>query len=472
MSNEKTLLERWLPLRFSGSDETRFQRQYETRFINQIRTSLLLAVVLIAAYGILDKVLMVDAQRVLLIRFAFCVPVVILGYALTFIPLFRTRIQPLVALVSVLTGVGITTMTGVAANPARYLYYAGLILVLIYVYTFIRLQFSYALGVSLLLTAYYEILAIYIVPIEFGVLLSNTFMLVSCNVVGAVACYKLEDGVRIDCAQQWLLAEQTAEIQKQQELAESLLLNALPPQVAEELKQKGTVAPRYHDSVSILFTDFKGFTESTTRISAEELIFRLNDYFTAFDTVMERYHLEKLKTIGDSYLCVGGLLAPLPSHAVDSVLAAFEIIEEVEARGTQVTTDWSIRIGLHTGPVISGIVGIRRFAFDVWGESVNLASRFESGGSPNRVNLSASSFARVKDFFECEYRGKLPTKEGHEHEMYFAIGVLPALLVEIENGIPVGFARRYKTYFHRDLTVFPKSLLSRRTPAKQQQSGN
>jgi class 3 adenylate cyclase len=241
------------------------------------------------------------------------------------------------------------------------------------------------------------------------------------------------------------IESQNTEIRKQQELAETLLLNVLPPSVAAELKEKGAVDPRYHDDVTVLFTDFQGFTLSTEKLAAEELVSSLHEYFTAFDKVSHRYGLEKLKTIGDSYMCVAGLPERRPSHAVDALLAAFEILEEVKRAHSKGLPPWSIRIGVHTGPVISGVVGIRKFAFDIWGESVNFASRMESSGSPNRVNLSAATYSKVKDFFECESRGKVATKEGREFEMYFAVGPVPSL------SSPEAFSARYEKYFQRKL---------------------
>jgi class 3 adenylate cyclase len=240
------------------------------------------------------------------------------------------------------------------------------------------------------------------------------------------------------------IEQQNAEIRKQQELAETLLLNVLPQSVAAELKEKGAVDPRYHDDVTVLFTDFQGFTLSTENLAAEELVSSLHEYFTAFDKVIHCHGLEKLKTIGDSYMCVAGLPERRASHAVDALLAAFEIIEEVRSAHARGLPPWSVRIGVHTGPVISGVVGIRKFAYDIWGESVNFASRMESSGSPNRVNLSAATYSKVKDFFECEPRGKVATKEGREFEMYFAVGPVPAL------NTAEAFAARYAKYFQRE----------------------
>jgi len=222
------------------------------------------------------------------------------------------------------------------------------------------------------------------------------------------------------------------------------------------------VSPKYFEDVTILFTDFVGFTTSTEKLAVEELVEVLNDYFTAFDQIVARYHIEKLKTIGDSYMCISGLPTRNPAHPVDTVMAAFEMLHAVEERERQKHgAQWKVRIGIHTGPVIAGVVGINKFAFDIWGDTVNYSSRMESSGQANRINLSERTHSRIKDFFECEYRGKVLTKEKRELDMYFANGILPSLInggasTEIP---PPAFLRRYKVYFQKEPPSFPRFLL-------------
>jgi class 3 adenylate cyclase len=190
-------------------------------------------------------------------------------------------------------------------------------------------------------------------------------------------------------------------------VSESLLLNILPGEVADELRAKGMVSPKYFEDVTILFTDFVGFTLSTEKLAAEELVELLHDYFTAFDQIVARYKIEKMKTIGDSYMCISGLPMRNPAHPVDMVMAAFEMLEAVrERQRPDRLAQWRVRIGIHTGPVIAGVVGINKFAFDIWGDTVNYSSRMESSGEAGRINLSERTYSRVKDFFQCEHRGK------------------------------------------------------------------
>lgn len=246
------------------------------------------------------------------------------------------------------------------------------------------------------------------------------------------------------------------EVDKQKKIADGLLNNILPARVALELHEKGSVDPMYFEDVTIVITDFVGFTLSTEKLSAEELVDILHTYFTAFDGITERYGLEKLKTVGDSYIFVSGMPDRSPSHPVDAVLAAFEMIEVVQKMGSKLV-DWQIRIGIHTGPVIAGVVGIRKFAFDIWGDSINLASRMESSGAPNRINVSERTYARIKDFFACEPRGRVATKDKRDVEMYFANGIAASLLKPSESIFP--FNRRYKIYFQKEPRAFPQHLL-------------
>jgi class 3 adenylate cyclase len=247
-----------------------------------------------------------------------------------------------------------------------------------------------------------------------------------------------------------------AELEVEKERAETFLLSLMPVEIAAELRQFGTVEPRYFHDVTVLFTDFVGFTAQTEKLAAEDLISLLNGYFSAFDSVIGKFGLEKLKTIGDSYMCVGGLPAETASHPVDAVLAAMQIQEmmhEMNRYSDGIRMD--IRIGIHTGPVVAGVVGMRRFAFDIWGDTVNFSSRMESSGAPGRINISERTHARVKDFFACDPRGKVATKERREHDMYFVKGILPALNNNPEDGVPAAFQRRYRTYFRKDLKSFP-----------------
>ena len=217
----------------------------------------------------------------------------------------------------------------------------------------------------------------------------------------------------------------------------------------------------YFEDVTIAFADFVGFTLSTEQLPADELVSVLHQYFTAFDNIMKRYNLEKLKTIGDCYMFAGGLPIRNPSHPVDLILAAFEMLRVSEEMAKSGPVAWQLRIGVHTGPVVAGVVGIHKFAFDIWGDAVNLSSRMEASGVPGRINLSPNTYARVKDFFSCQKRERVKTKDGREVEMYFVDGIATGLLVN-KNVVPSkSFEQRYRTYFRKDLQAFPEFIVER-----------
>jgi len=213
-----------------------------------------------------------------------------------------------------------------------------------------------------------------------------------------------------------LLDSQKAEI-------ESLLLNILPEEVAHELQKDGIATPRYYDSVSVMFTDFKSFTRIADALSPQEVVSELNACFIAFDDVIEKYALEKIKTIGDSYMCAGGFSAHDITHSTRILKASQEIQQFIENRNNQRASiglePWEIRIGIHTGPVVAGVVGKKKYAYDIWGSTVNIASRMESNGAPGQVNISADTYELVKDKFNCTYRGKIYAKNVGEIDMYF-----------------------------------------------------
>jgi len=201
--------------------------------------------------------------------------------------------------------------------------------------------------------------------------------------------------------------------------SDELLLNILPLEVAEELKEKGTTSAQLHDEVSVLFTDFVNFTANAERIGVQELLNELNECFTAFDQIMERYGLEKIKTIGDAYLAVSGLPASNPQHAKNAILAAKDILAFVQERRARKANALDIRIGINSGPVVAGIVGVKKFAFDIWGDAVNTAARMEQNSMPGKINISASTYQLVKNDFDCVARGTIQTKGKGAIEMYF-----------------------------------------------------
>jgi adenylate cyclase len=211
-------------------------------------------------------------------------------------------------------------------------------------------------------------------------------------------------------------------IESEKKRSNELLLNILPEETAAELKTYGKVEAQKFDSVTVLFTDFVGFTAFAENLSPEKLVETVDFYFSKFDTIIDKYELEKIKTIGDSYMCAGGLPFVTFDHAYKMILAAQEMLDfvsmsKVENQSQHIRFD--IRIGINTGPVVAGIVGTKKFAYDIWGDTVNIASRMESNSESGKINISENTYQLVKDRLDCECRGSITVKNRGEMKMYF-----------------------------------------------------
>ena len=226
----------------------------------------------------------------------------------------------------------------------------------------------------------------------------------------------------------------TKEIEKQKEIIEaaklqsdSLLLNILPGEIADELKKFGKSYARKHDQVSVLFADIKGFTSIAEKLTPVKLVTQLDEVFGAFDNIIAKHGMEKIKTIGDAYMCACGLPLADNENAIKSVNAALDMQQFIKGFGAankiQNLPVFEIRIGIHTGPLVAGVVGLKKFAYDIWGDAVNLASQMEQHSEPGKVNISGETYSLVKNSFNCTYRGKIETKSKGEVDMYFVDSV-------------------------------------------------
>lgn len=234
---------------------------------------------------------------------------------------------------------------------------------------------------------------------------------------------QLSDSFKTIQQQMSVVESQKQEIAVEKAKSDRLLENILPKEIAKELKTNGEAASRSFEEVTVLFTDFKDFTQFAENMSPEDLVKELNTCFCAFDEIMLRNGVEKIKTIGDAYMCAGGLPIPNKTHSTDVVKAAKEVLEFMEELKTQHIKDntkyLELRIGIHTGPVVAGIVGINRFQYDIWGDTVNMASRIESNGEVGKVNISDSTYQLIKDTHNCTSRGELEVKGKGKQKMYF-----------------------------------------------------
>lgn len=212
-------------------------------------------------------------------------------------------------------------------------------------------------------------------------------------------------------------------IKQEQKRTDELLLNILPWEIAEELRESGHATPKQYELVTVIFTDFKGFTKIAEKLTPQEVIEELNTCFFAFDEICEKYKLEKIKTMGDGYMCAGGLPTPNTTNPIDAVNAALEMQQWMtkwaETKRAQGRNAWEVRIGIHSGEIIAGVVGKKKFSYDIWGDTVNTASRMESSGEVGKVNISAHTYELVKHAFQCTYRGRQAAKNKGEIDMYF-----------------------------------------------------
>ncbi len=215
-------------------------------------------------------------------------------------------------------------------------------------------------------------------------------------------------------------------ITKEKKRSDNLLLNILPAETAEELKINGKVQARRFEHVSVLFTDFVGFTSYSRDLAPEVLVECIDYYFTQFDKIIEKHGLEKIKTIGDSYMCASGLPFPSSEHAKKIILAALEIIdffksERVNNPAKEIP--FEVRIGINSGPVVAGVVGFKKFAYDIWGDTVNTASRLETHSDLGRINISETTYLLIQNDFDCEYRGEIDVRNKGLVKMYFVNGL-------------------------------------------------
>jgi class 3 adenylate cyclase len=233
----------------------------------------------------------------------------------------------------------------------------------------------------------------------------------SLNSTISMALYKYEISSK--------LRERTIELEEEKKKSDNLLHNILPVEIVKELKENGLIAPREYKMVTLLFTDFEGFTSLSTQMPPDVLVNELNDIFKNFDEIIDRYNLEKLKTIGDSYVAAGGLPKENETHAINLVSAAIAMNEFLNQRNLNSKFQWKMRTGIHSGNVVAGVIGRNKYTYDVWGNTVNVASKMERFCQPGRINISSSTYNLVKDHFECEYHSDAEGLNNQIMPMYF-----------------------------------------------------
>jgi len=264
------------------------------------------------------------------------------------------------------------------------------------------------------------------------------------RVKSTLSLFRLLTGI-IKQAEQLEIQSYELELQKRRVEAEKkksdeLLQNILPYEVAEQLKNKGTVEAKKYKLVSVLFTDFKGFTKLSEQLTTEEIVNELDICFEKFEEIIGNHYIEKIKTIGDAFMCAGGLPIRNKSNPIDMVLTGLQIQKFMNEYNAQKRNagqpEWGLRCGVHTGSVIAGVIGKKKFAYDIWGDTVNTAARMETAGDVGKVNISGATYKYVKDLFDCTYRGKIEAKNKGEIDMYFVNGLLPEYQQDGDTSLP------------------------------------
>lgn len=412
---------RWL--RFPSRLESLFQQQYAATFLPNSRFALLTGLLFYAAFGALDVWgVPLSRNAVWTIRFSIVCPVILTTLVCTWLPRAEKFLQALYSAATVTTGLGITAMLIVAkpSEPGYVFYYAGIIVVLMFADCLARIQFFYAAPCNLLILFAYEVVAIVWQhalrsPTDRYAFVNNNFFLLTAIFIGLTSCYFLESHTRKDFLQQRALNAEKKKV-------EDLLLNILPSEVAEQLRRgAGTIAEQL-DSVSILFADLVGFTSLSASMPPQKMVQLLNQLFSRFDVLLDRYQLEKIKTIGDCYMVAAGVPSMRRDHAQVLVRFALDVCECMSAGSPLEGHKCAVRVGVSSGRVIAGVIGQRKFSYDVWGDTVNVASRMESHGVVGRVQISRETYELVKDDFLCECRGQIAIKGKGSMETFVVIG--------------------------------------------------
>ncbi|WP_306643440.1 adenylate/guanylate cyclase domain-containing protein [Sanyastnella coralliicola] len=259
----------------------------------------------------------------------------------------------------------------------------------------------------------------------------TTWFLVACLILAAITIYLLVRWrtyrLRIENEElEEKVATRTMQVNHERKKAENLLLNILPKRTADELKENGKAQTQTYENVSVLFSDFAGFTSRTQTMDPNELVMILDSYFQAWDEGLGDLKIEKIKTIGDAYMCAAGLPAKSDTHAMRVCAFALYMLDKAQEINTERSKSgkepWDLRIGINSGQVIAGVVGKKKFAYDIWGDTVNTASRMESESEAGRINITAHTYELIQEYFQCEYRGKIEVKGKGKLDMYWLIG--------------------------------------------------
>lgn len=399
-------------LHFPEDVEAEFREDYHVNTISTTRLALVLGLILYSLFGILDiYAVPISKDIVWLIRYVIVAPVFVAVLAASYSDKFQKYIQLLMGIVVAVSGLGIVAMISITreAEFGNRFYFTGLILISMWGYSLTRLRFWYAVLANIVIMIGYEFASIVVKQLldsETGIVVftMHNFFFLGANVIGMFASYTLERYTRKDFVQKYT-------IQAERDQADRVLYNVLPETIAERLKQnQGTIAEEFN-SASVLFADIVNFTPISARFAPDKVFDMLNDLFSRFDELVDKYGVEKIQVAGDAYMVAAGVPNPRPDHATVLAQLALDMLECVRnARYLDGKHPIEIRIGLNTGSLMAGVIGRKKYYYALWGDMVNIASRMQSHGTSGKIQITREMYELVKYDFVCEYIGKINVK--------------------------------------------------------------
>ena len=423
MRETDDLARRAARLSFPGDMEAAFRRYYSRNSIIIARFALALTIVLYGLFGFLDiHAAPLSRDAIWFIRFAVVIPILLGILIFSFHSMFARVFQQLMFVVVLLVAAGILIMIDIIeahGELGTQTYYAGLMLVIMAAHSVYRLRFVNATLATVLVVAGYETVAILHQKLlasddKFTLFLSNNFFFLSSIILGMTASYFLEVYLRRVFAQRINLAQE-------QEKSDRLLLNILPREVVATLREREGVIADHYDNASVLFADVAEFTPMSAKMNPKEIVDLLNEVFSHFDGLVERYDLEKIKTIGDCYMVAAGVPRHRPDHAHILVRMGLDILKYIDGRPPTNGRRISFRIGINSGPVVAGVIGRKKFIYDLWGDTVNVASRMENQGVAGAIQVTSHTYELIRNDFACEPRGTILVKGKGEMPIWHVI---------------------------------------------------
>jgi class 3 adenylate cyclase len=399
-------------LRFPAEIEEQFREDYHVNTVSTTRLALVLGLILYSLFGILDVyAIPISKDIVWIIRYGIVAPVILFALVASYSAIFQKYMQVLMSLAVAVSGLGIVAMISITreAEFGNRFYFTGLILISMWGYSLSRLRFWYAVLANLVIMIGYEFGSIVfkqLLESETGIVIftMHNFFFLGANVIGMFGSYFLERYTRRDFLQKYT-------IQAQRDQADELLYNVLPERIAERLKQSSETIAEEFNSVSVLFADIVNFTPISARFGPREVVDMLNEVFSHFDGLVDKYGVEKIQVAGDAYMAAAGVPTFRPDHATVLAQLALDMLDYVkqeEFLGGKHPIE--IRIGLNSGSLIGGVIGRKKYFYALWGDMVNIASRMQSHGEVGKIQITRDTYELVKGDFECEYIGKIDIK--------------------------------------------------------------